>query len=296
MSRLNIKSLGITSVAESLEVITFFFVPGEGKRNAKGVINYKKKKEGKNEAAEQYLEIARSVSLIDGTQILTFYLNEEKVATFEFNATSAKFTPLEMWKKKKQWIVIPTDPTYDYIVAESLSGVFDAWLDSDRFEEYLERQAVNLTFNTGFTKAILLYLSYLSHRDKKNELGDTEVAKDGVDLTAVARTYTLMLTKLHNTSDRTKKLFPIQALLSPTPSPSPISSNEVVTEATENIPEEVIIPLEITENTDVVVETEPENSESSVEHTLEVEVSSEEILDPVAKTLDNIAKNAAKSN
>ena len=215
MSRLDLKSLGITSVSKSIETLTFFFFPGEGKRSSKGVVSYKRKKEGKIDAPEQYLQISRSVSEVDSKQILSIYLNETLAASFEFTANSATLTAEDIWDRTKQWIVIPTDPTFDYMVKDSLSAVVDGWLESERFEEYLERQAENLTFNTGFTKAILLFISYLANRDEKKPNGDVQVTTGNVDLTAVAKTYTHLLTRLHNTSPRTKKLFPIQQLIEP---------------------------------------------------------------------------------
>lgn len=223
MSRLDLKSLGITSVSKSIETLTFFFYPGEGKRSSKGVVSYKRKKEGKIDAPEQYLQISRSVSEVERRQILSIYLNEDVVATFEFTANSATLSASELWDKTKQWIVIPTDPTFDYMVKDSLSAVVDGWLESERFEEYLERQAENLTFNTGFTKAILLFMSYLANRDEKKDNGDVQVTTGEIDITAVAKTYTHLLTRLHNTSPRTKKLFPIQQLIEP--------AKEVVKEA-----------------------------------------------------------------
>lgn len=54
MSRLGLKSLGITSVSKSIDTLTFFFYPGEGKRSSKGVVSYKRKKEGKTEKIWRY--------------------------------------------------------------------------------------------------------------------------------------------------------------------------------------------------------------------------------------------------
>jgi hypothetical protein len=243
MSRLDLKSLGITSVSKSIETLTFFFYPGEGKRSSKGVVSYKRKKEGKIDAPEQYLQISRSVSEVDSKQVLSIYLNETLAASFEFTANSATLTAEDIWDKTKQWIVIPTDPTFDYMVKDSLSAVVDGWLESERFEEYLERQAENLTFNTGFTKAILLFMSYLANRDEKKPNGDVQVTTGNVDLATVAKTYTHLLTRLHNTSPRTKKLFPIQQLIEPA---KEIIFSEVDTEKTpttvEVIPE---LPAEV---------------------------------------------------
>jgi len=273
MSRLDLTSLGITSVTKSLEVLTFFFYPGEGKRSSRGVVSYKRKKEGKTDAPEQYLQIVRSVSEVEGKQVLSFYLGQQSdkslVATFEFTSTSATLIPEELWDMTKSWIVIPTDPSFDYMVKDTLSAVFDGWLESERFEEYLERQAENLTFNTGFTKAILLYMSYLANRDEKKPNGDVQVTTE-VDLNAVAKTYTHLLTRLHNTSPRTKKLFPIQQLLEPA-KPLKVQQEEIqkigssVEVVSDEPKEETDITLEHLPDTSLPVDVTPVESEDKPE-------------------------------
>ncbi len=278
MSRLDLKSLGITSVSKSIETLTFFFYPGEGKRSSKGVVSYKRKKEGKIDAPEQYLQISRSVSEEEGKQTLTIYLDETLVASFEFTANTATFTAEDIWDKTKQWIIIPTDPTFDYMVKDSLSAVVDGWLESERFEEYLERQAENLTFNTGFTKAILLFMSYLANREEKKANGDVQVTTGNVDLTAVARTYTHLLTRLHNTSPRTKKLFPIQQLIEPTKAVI-LSEGE-----TEKTPTTVEVTLELPAEVDPIVEIVSEEVISEVPEPTQEMVPQTILIKPLADT------------
>jgi hypothetical protein len=213
MSRLNLEELDAVWVDEATDILTWFFYPGESKKDKKGTVTYDKKKEGKTTVPEQYLQICRSEE--SGKQSLAFFLNEEKVAVFQFTSKGVEFLPTPKWSQPKMYICIPTDRTFDDIVAETLSGVFKKWLQSQRFEQYLINQATDSTYTIEFVLLMLLLFAYLSNRDKVNEKGNVEIIKKGVDLDAVAKSYLALLTKLHNSSPRAKKLFPIRPLLAP---------------------------------------------------------------------------------
>ena len=241
MSRLNLEELDAVWVSEAIETLTFFFTPGESKKDKKGNVTYNKKKEGKIVASEQYLQLSRSEE--EGSkQILTFFLNDEKVASFEFTSQGIDFIPTVKWSQPKMYVCIPTDRTFDDIIAETLSGVFKQWLQSQRFGNYLENQASDSTYTVEFVQLVLLLFAYLSNRDKVNDKGNVEIIQKGVDLEAVAYSYLTLLTKLHNSSPRTKKLFPIRPLLSP--ATEPVEENkeaepivEVISEAEERTSE-----------------------------------------------------------
>ncbi|MGL5079158.1 MAG: hypothetical protein ACRDBG_25440, partial [Waterburya sp.] len=105
-------------------------------------------------------------------------------------------------------------------------------------------------FNTGFTKAILLFMSYLANREEETPNRDVQVTTGNVDLTKVAKTYTHLLTRLHNTSPRTKKLFPIQQLIEP--------AKEVLTEENKKSKPIDVVPDEsISEVKETTQEMEP---------------------------------------
>lgn len=229
MSRLNLEELDAVWVSEAIETLTFFFTPGESKKDKKGNVSYDKKKDGKVEVPEQYLQISRSEEI--GKQILSFFLNDEKVASFEFTSSGIEFIPTAKWSQPRMYICIPSDRTFEDIVAETLSGVFKQWLQSRRFENYLENQAADSTYTVEFVQLILLLFAYLSNRDKVNDKGNVEIIKKGVNLDAVGHSYLTLLTKMHNSSPRTKKLFPIRPLLSPVPTTATeLKDNQSITE------------------------------------------------------------------
>ena len=277
MSRLNLEGLDAVWVSESIETLTFFFTPGETKKDKKGNISYAKKKEGKAVAPEQYLQVSRSEEV--GKQILSFFLNEEKVAEFEFTSQGIDFIPTAKWSQPRMYICIPTDLTFEYIIAESISGVFKQWLQSQRFENYLENQASDSTYTVDFVQLLLLLFAYLSNRDKVNDKGNVEIIQKGVDLEAVARTYMGLLAKLHNSSPRAKKLFPIRPLLSESVTP-PVEKDVEETEPTANpLPEEN--PSEISES---VQEDEVVNSvEEPVQETEVIDVESEPTISEIVE-------------
>ena len=225
MSRLNLEELDAVWVSEAIGTLTFFFTPGESKKDKKGNVSYDKKKDGKIVVPEQYLQISRSEEV--GKQTLTFFLNDEKVASFEFTSKGIDFIPTAKWSQPKMYICIPTDRTFEDIIAETLSGVFKQWLQSQRFENYLENQAADSTYTVEFVDLILLLFAYLSNRDKVNDKGNIEIIQKGVNLEAVGHSYLTLRTKLHNSSPRTKKLFPIRPLLFPAvETTTTIQSNE----------------------------------------------------------------------
>lgn len=266
MSRLNLEELDAVWVSEAIETLTFFFTPGESKKDKKGNVSYDKKKDGKIVVPEQYLQISRSEEV--GKQILTFFLNDEKVASFEFTSKGIDFIPTAKWSQPKMYICIPTDRTFEDIIAETLSGVFKQWLQSRRFENYLENQAADSTYTVEFVQLILLLFAYLSNRDKVNDKGNVEIIQKGVNLDAVGRSYLTLLTKMHNSSPRTKKLFPIRPLLSPVIEPiisdQPVEGNketepivDVVTK--ESVPE-IQKPEQETDSQVTVLEPLPDTS------------------------------------
>lgn len=250
MSRLNLEELDAVWTTQPTDTLTFFYVPGESITNKKGEVTYKKKMEvrgtdkKKVEVPEEYLQVTRTEQ--PDKQILSFLINEEVVATFEFTAQEVNFLPTRKWETPKFLIIIPLDPTFGgHITAETVFGLFKKWLQSERFANYLENQASESTYTPAFVKALLLFFAYLTNRDRTDSKGDIQVIKDGVDITAVARSYTLLLTKMHNSSPRTKKLFPIRPLLSPT--------TELITT---NQPTE--------ENKELVVDVVPEESQATL--------------------------------
>lgn len=277
MSRLNLESLNAVLVNKAIETLTFFYTPGESKQNKKKEVVYSKKKvtnsdKKKVEAPEEYLQVKRFESA--NSQTLSFYLQDEKVADFIFTVDGVKFETTPKWDQAKMYICIPTDATFDTIVAEDLSFVFKQWLFSKRFEDYLERQAESSRFTTAFVKLVLLFMAWSENRDKEEEDGNITIIKDGVDSSAVARSYTKLLTKLHNTSDRTKKLFPIRPLLAPSqPTTTKDPTVEVVTDSTKNEPEEVTLEP-ITPIVEVVAE--PEKAAEVTTEAIEVTASLED--------------------
>jgi hypothetical protein len=243
MSRLNLEGLDAVWVTEATDTLTFFYFPGESSTSKKGETSYKKKKEGKREVPEEYLQLVREEK--ENKQVLSLLMNEDVVATFEFTAEGVKFQPSPIWKKPKMHIIIPTDPTFGgYIVAETVSGLFKKWLQSKRFEEYLENQISDSTYTSEFVNALLLFFAYLSSRDKVDEKGNIQIIKDGVDTQVVARNYLALLTKLHNSSPRAKKLFPIRPLLAPEVTNDLETKVVVSTFADTNLPIEVT-PVEV---------------------------------------------------
>lgn len=218
MSRLNLSSLGAAFVEESSDSLIFFFTPGEGKQNTKtGKITYQKKKEGKVPVPEQYLEIKRTEKVENEVkyQVLTLLLNTEKVATFSFSQDGkVSFVTEPAYSTPKLINAIPSDPTFGVITSERPSSLFSKWLLSDRFEEYLISEATELNYTTLFVKTLFFFLAYLSHRTTVSEDGNVSVRKDTVvDLSAVGKTYLSLITKLHNASERGKRLFSLQPLL-----------------------------------------------------------------------------------
>ena len=275
MSRLNLEGLDAVWVSESIETLTFFFTPGETKKDKKGSVSYAKKKEGKAIVPEQYLQVSRSEET--GKQILAFFLNEEKVAAFEFTSQGIDFIPTAKWSQPRMYICIPTDLTFEYIVAESLSGVFKQWLQSQRFENYLENQASDSTYTVDFVQLLLLLFAYLSNRDKVNDKGNVEIIQKGVDLEAVARTYMGLLAKLHNSSPRAKKLFPIRPLLAPITLDQPIEENKEAEPIVEVVPEDSALEIKEPVQEDEVVDVE------SVEETEVTDIDSEPAISEIAE-------------
>lgn len=251
MSRLNLEELDTVWTTQPTDTLTFFYVPGESTTNKKGEVTYKKKMEvrgtdkKKVEVPEEYLQVTRTEQ--PDKQILSFLINEEVVATFEFTAQEVSFLPTRKWETPKFLIIIPLDSTFGgHITAETVFGLFKKWLQSERFANYLENQASESTYTPAFVKALLLFFAYLTNRDRTDSKGDIQVIKDGVDISAVARSYTLLLTKMHNSSPRTKKLFPIRPLLTPTVVPivttSPTEENkeaELIVDVVSEVPEEI---------------------------------------------------------
>ena len=254
MSRLNLEGLDAVWVSEAIETLTFFFTPGESKKDKKGNVTYHAKKEGKVIVPEQYLQLSRSEE--EGKQILTFFLNEEKVASFEFTSQGIDFIPTIKWGQPKMYVCIPTDRTFDDIVAETLSGVFKKWLQAQRFEDYLENQASDSTYTVEFVQLVLLLFAYLSNRDKVNDKGNVEIIQKGVNLEAVAHSYVTLLTKLHNSSPRTKKLFPIRPLLSSVV--EPCTPDQPVEENKKSEPIDVVPEESIPEVKETTQEMEPQ--------------------------------------
>ena len=259
MSRLNLEELDAVWVSEAIETLTFFFFPGEMKKNKKGEITFEKKKEvidkKKVDAPEQYLQVARSEE--DNKQILSFSLNDEVVATFEFSKSGVNFTTTPKWNRAQMYICIPTDRTWKEIKAETLFGVFKQWLQTERFDDYLVSQATESTYTVAFVNLLLVFLACLCNRQKINEKGETVVIKDwkDLDLNAIAKSYLLSLTKLHNSSPRTKKLFPIRPLLSP--AVEPLTPTQPIEENKETEPIVDVVPKEpIPEIQEAIQETE----------------------------------------
>lgn len=286
MSRLNLEGLDAVWVSESIETLTFFFTPGETKKDKKGNVSYAKKKEGNAVAPEQYLQVSRSEEV--GKQILAFFLNEEKVAAFEFTSQGIDFIPTAKWSQPRMYICIPTDLTFEYIVAESVSGVFKQWLQSQRFENYLENQASDSTYTVDFVQLLLLLFAYLSNRDKVNDKGNVEIIQKGVDLEAVAHTYLGLLTKLHNSSPRAKKLFPIRPLLASSTVDSESVTPPVEKEAEETEPTVTPLPEEnppeisesVQEDEVVDVDVEPVSITPEVVDSVEEPTISEVVEEP----------------
>jgi hypothetical protein len=276
MSRLNLEELDAVWVDEATDILTWFFYPGESKKDKKGTVTYDKKKEGKTTVPEQYLQICRSEE--SGKQSLAFFLNEEKVAVFQFTSKGVEFLPTPKWSQPKMYICIPTDRTFDDIVAETLSGVFKKWLQSQRFEQYLINQATDSTYTIEFVLLMLLLFAYLSNRDKVNEKGNVEIIKKGVDLDAVARSYLTLLTKLHNSSPRAKKLFPIRPLLAP------------AVEVTKELEEAE--PKEEEKETELTIEVVPDESKKEPEENKEA---GETTLEPLPNTSLPIDTTAVES-
>lgn len=268
MSRLNLEELDAVWVTEATDTLTFFYFPGESVTNKKGEVSYKKKKEGKIEVSEEYLQVVRSEK--EDKQILSLLMNDDVVATFEFTAAGVKFEPTAIWKKPKMHIIIPTDPTFGgHIVAETVSGLFKKWLQSRRFEEYLENQVSDSTYTSEFVNALLLFFAYLTSRDKIDSKGNIQIIKDGVDSQVVAHKYLTLLTKLHNSSPRAKKLFPIRPLLAPAP-------NKPVEESKEADPiVDVASEESISEVTESAQEIKPLADTSLVDETSTLEITPE---------------------
>jgi len=262
MSRLNLEELDAVWVDEATDILTWFFYPGESKKDKKGTVTFDKKKEGKTTVPEQYLQICRSEE--SGKQSLAFFLNEEKVAVFQFTSKGVEFLPTPKWSQPKMYICIPTDRTFDDIVAETLSGVFKKWLQSQRFEQYLINQATDSTYTIEFVLLMLLLFAYLSNRDKVNEKGNVEIIKKGVDLDAVGRSYLTLVTKLHNSSPRAKKLFPIRPLLSPAAEvPNQLEEEAEPNTSSESKEEKETDPIVKVDSDELKEETE-ENKEADV--------------------------------
>jgi len=295
MSRLNLEELDAVWVTEATDTLTFFYVPGESITNKKGEVSYKKKMEvrgtdkKKVEVPEEYLQVTRSEG--EDKQILSLLMNEDVVATFEFTKTGVNFEPAAIWKKPKMHIIIPTDPTFGgHIVAETVSGLFKKWLQSKRFEEYLENQVSDSTYTSEFVNALLLFFAYLTSRDKVDAKGNIQIIKDGVDSQVVAHKYLTLLTKLHNSSPRAKKLFPIRPLLSPAVEPTtltrPIEENKETEPIVDIVPEESILeaqkPVQETESQVTTLEPLPDTSLPIVEES-KPEVTPEPKEEPKAK-------------
>lgn len=288
MSVLNQKNLGAAFAGSSSESLTWFFIQGEAVKNKKNEIIYKRKTEGKGkdkkEASEEYLQVTRTVDE-SGKQTLRLYYNEDVVAWFDFTKSGASFSFSDKWQKPKSFVVMPVDPTFETIIGNDISDIFDEWMTSDRFEEFLFRQSSKLKYRTLFTRAILLFLSFLEHRKVEKERGDIFIPANGaVDMAQVARTFTLKLTKLANSSARAKELFPVIPMLEAgkeeeTPqveSPEPTEKSMVEVEpTTENLPEPT------TEPEQVVVEVTAESTADYV--------------DQAKLATDNIKANAIKN-
>lgn len=280
MSRLNLEELDAVWVTEATDTLTFFYVPGESSTNKKGEVSYKKKMEvrgtdkKKVEVSEEYLQLVREEK--ENKQVLSLLMNEDIVATFEFTAEGVKFEPSSIWKKPKMHIIIPTDPTFGgHIVAETVSGLFKKWLQSKRFEEYLENQVSDSTYTSEFVNALLLFFAYLTSRDKVDSKGNIQIIKDGVDSQVVAHKYLALLTKLHNSSPRAKKLFPIRPLLAPAPN-RPMEENKEVDPIVDVIPEESI--PEVTEPTTLEPLPDTSLSVESTEPKIEINPEPEETI------------------
>lgn len=294
MSVLNQKNLGACFAGSSSESLTWFFIQGEAVKNKKGEVTYKKKTEGegkdKKEVSEEHLQITRTVDE-SGKQTLRLYHNTDLVAWFDFTKTGAGFFFSDKWDKPKCYIVMPVDPTFEIIIGNDISDVFDEWMTSDRFLEFLFRQSSKLKYRTLFTRAILLFLSYLEHRKVENSSDDKFIPAHGtVDMQAVAKTFALKLALLSNFSARTKDLFPIMPMLE--------AGKEVST--TESLPEQAtiaqVVKSEETEPIDQVPSELVENEKTQPLPNIEVQAEKVHLTDPNTAMLDRIEAKAKAKN
>ena len=177
-----------------------------------------------------------------------------------------------------------------------MSGLFKKWLQSERFGTYLENQVSDSTYTTGFVNALLLFFAYLSSRDKIDSEGNIQVIKDGVDTQLVANKYLGLLTKLHNSSPRAKKLFPIRPLLAPITLDQPIEENkeaepivEVVPEDSaleikEPVQEDEVVDVESVEETEPTANPLPEENPSEISESVQEDEVVNSVEEPVQET------------